>query len=110
MRIHEPELLVLDGALAAARGELSDATVLLTEADKSASEMGRKPVRIEALSRSAAVRAKAGDHTGANADRDRARSILHELVSAIADAELRAAFEAIQTSRVEALARAPSPA
>ncbi|HEX9890385.1 MAG TPA: adenylate/guanylate cyclase domain-containing protein [Nitriliruptorales bacterium] len=104
VRLYEPELFVLDGALAAAEGRDADATTLLTEAVSASTEAGQALTRIEALGRLAAVRSRQGDGDEAEALRERAQSSIRELTNLIADVPLRESFSRVQLAAMSALA------
>ena len=92
LRLHEPEVLVLDGALAAMEERDEDAATLLTTAVTAATESGLRLLRVEALDRLADVEARTGDATEAAALRDRAAATVRHLADAIVDPDLRGAF------------------
>jgi len=105
LRYHEAELLLLDGAVAAAQGREADATSLLGEAVTAATESGQRLLRIEALGRLAAQRGAAGEPAEATALRDRAQATIREAAGLIVDEDLRQAF---LDRRTAALTAAPA--
>jgi tetratricopeptide (TPR) repeat protein len=107
LQVHEAELFLLDGALAAAEERVADAVTLLTQAERSAAESGLRPLRVEALDRLAVVRTMQGDSAAAESADDRAGSLIAEMASTIVDEKLRSSFREAMSVRTLGAARRP---
>lgn len=93
LRIREPELFLLDGAIALHEDRAADATTLLTAAVAAASELGTRLTRIEALRLLADLRRRAGELDEADTLAGRADSTVRQVSSRIADPRLSASLQ-----------------
>jgi len=106
--VHEPELFLLDGWAAELGGRDEDAAMVLTESIRTATESGRRPVRMDALRRLAGVRRGQGDGDEAKALDERASLIAREIAAGIADEDLRRAWVTRTRTAVDAADRGPA--
>jgi len=92
LRLYEPDLFLLDGIAAVADDRLADARTLLDEAVRSSGEIGRRPMKAEALVALARVHERGGEPEQADAARSRARTVMDEMANEIVADDLRESF------------------
>lgn len=90
LRLREPEMLLLDGAMALREGRQADASTLLATSVDAASEAGARVTRVEGLRLLANVHHRSGESGEAAALSTRAGATEQQIIARIADPTLAA--------------------